>query len=242
MASAASGKGGGKGNGPASQPAQGSSGNGSAGGAFTGKADQHLPTFDNAQRNYKEFRKRCEIYRKKMELAGRSAETIFNIVTLLTGKSWDVIDDLPVEILQDADGYQRVFERLDRAIKLDALTELPDDFENFFVRLKRRPQQTLQVLVRLCQGRETASCHPQCGLARQGEGLVAFQKVRHQQRANIGAGNLTIEATQKAMYFILGQDSKMEWRVRGNKSDLYYQDEDDDYLDDYDGDEADPAY
>ncbi|CAE7647792.1 GIP [Symbiodinium sp. CCMP2592] len=113
-------------------------------GATTGKADQYVPVFDNSQRSYKEFRKRCELYRVKMELAGRKQETIFNIVTLLTGKAWDMIDDMSTETFQSDGGYNAVFERLDRGFKYEPLTELPEDFETFFVKLNRKPSQTLQ--------------------------------------------------------------------------------------------------
>ena len=79
---------------PTASGAAGGAGSGSSTGYLTGKADQYVPVFDNTQRGYKEFRKRCELYQRKMELAGRQKETVFNIATLLTGKAWDVIDGL----------------------------------------------------------------------------------------------------------------------------------------------------
>ena len=36
-----------------------------------------------------EYRRRCEVYKQKMEMAGRGKETIFNPVILMTGRSWD---------------------------------------------------------------------------------------------------------------------------------------------------------
>ena len=50
--------------------------------ANTGKADNYVPVFSNQQREYKEFKKRAEIYRVKMRLAGRQKETVFNLVTM----------------------------------------------------------------------------------------------------------------------------------------------------------------
>ncbi|CAE6924520.1 GIP [Symbiodinium sp. CCMP2592] len=110
----------------------------------TSKADNYVPVFDNTQRGYKEFRKRREIYKTKMSMAGRSKETVFNIITLLQGKAWDLVDDIELEVLQGEQGYQTVFDRLDKGFKYDPLTELPEDFENFFVRLHRKGTQTLQ--------------------------------------------------------------------------------------------------
>ncbi|CAE7220782.1 spa [Symbiodinium microadriaticum] len=227
--------GGGKGSGNAgpSSPA-----NGGETPYLTGKADQFVPTFDNQQRHYKEFRKRCEVYKKKMEIANRSQETIFNIVTLLTGKAWDLIDDIGMDVLQGEQGYNRVFERLDRGFKFDALTELPEDFEHYFVRLHRAPGETLQDYAsNYARAERQLRVTHQVELPEKVRAWWFLRKsgISREQRqlilTNVGSENLTVEATQKAMYFILGQDSKMEHRPRG-KADLYYQDEDAYYEDD----------
>ena len=219
-------KGGGKAGAPTGSGAQ------PAGGAPTGKADQYVPVFDNSQRSYKEFRKRCELYRVKMELAGRKQETIFNIVTLLTGKAWDMIDDLSTETLQSEGGYNAVFERLDRGFKYEPLTELPEDFETFFVKLSRKPSQTLQEYAAEFsraerQLRVTHSVTlPEKVLSwwylrRSGIGREQRQLVL----TNVGADNLSLENVQKAMNFILGQDSRLEPRWGKSKTDVFYHDE-----------------
>jgi len=112
-------------------------------GVNTTKADSHVPVFDNVSKNYLEYRRRCEVYKQKMEMAGRGKETIFNPVILMTGRSRDLVEDLDVEQLAN-DGYKKVFERLDKGFQFDPLTELPGDFERFFMSLKRRAGQTLQ--------------------------------------------------------------------------------------------------
>ena len=56
---------------------------------FTAKADNFVPTFSGKQVDYKEFRRRCDIYAAKMKLAKRDNETVFNIVTSLKGQAWD---------------------------------------------------------------------------------------------------------------------------------------------------------
>ena len=60
----------------------------------TARLDNYVPTFNNVQKDYREFRKRCEIYKKKMELGNRGSEVVYNIVTLLQGKAWDLVEDL----------------------------------------------------------------------------------------------------------------------------------------------------
>ena len=217
-------------------------------GAATGKADQYVPVFDNSQRSYKEFRKRCELYRVKMELEGRQQETIFNIVTLLTGKAWDMVDDLTTATLQGDGGYDAVFERLDHGFRYEPLTELPEDFETFFVKLTRKANQTLQEYAADFsraerQLRVTHSVElPQKVLAwwflrRSGIGREQRQLVL----TNVGADNLTLENVQKAMNFILGQDSRLDTRWARTKADAFYQDEiPDDGPDFYEDDE--PTY
>ena len=98
-----------------------------------------------------------------MELAGRGKETVFNLVTLMTGRAWGLVEDLAVEQLSNG-GYRKVFERLDKGFQFDPLTELPGDFEKFSMSLTRKQGQTLTGLhsgVHSC--RETPEDHTLCG-------------------------------------------------------------------------------
>jgi hypothetical protein len=94
-----------------------------------------VPTFNGKQGDYREHRRRCDIYQMKMKLANREKETVFNLVTLLQGRAWDCVEDLTVEDLAKSEAYATVFERLDAAFKFDAMTELPSDFESYFVKM-----------------------------------------------------------------------------------------------------------
>lgn len=131
---------------PKSQPSAPSTAaaNGTGDGAFTGKADAYVPIFSGRQVDYREFRRRCDLYEAKMKLASREKETVFNIATLLQGRAWDLVEDMGVDDLKAEGSYQAVFKRLDAAFKYEPLTELPNDFEAFFVRLQRKQGQTLQ--------------------------------------------------------------------------------------------------
>ena len=51
---------------------------GGAADAYTGKADSYVPTFNGKQGDYREHRRRCDIYQMKMKLANREKETVFN--------------------------------------------------------------------------------------------------------------------------------------------------------------------
>ena len=107
----------------------------------TARLDNYVPTFNNVQKDYREYRKRAEIYKKKMDLGNRGSEVVYNLVTMLTGKAWDLVEDMSMEQMPAAGAYDEVFRRLDGGFRYDPLTELPDDFEQFCMKLQRRNNQ-----------------------------------------------------------------------------------------------------
>ena len=50
---------------------------------------------------------------------------------MLTGRAWDLVEDLNIESLAETNGFDLIFDRLDAGFRYDPLTELPDDFENY---------------------------------------------------------------------------------------------------------------
>ena len=62
----------------------------------------------------------------------------------MAGNAWDLVEDVTMDQMAGDDAYETSFTRLDRGFKSDPLTELPDDFEQYFVRVQRKPKQTLQ--------------------------------------------------------------------------------------------------
>ena len=198
---------------------------------LTGKADSFVPTFSGKQSEYREFRKRCDIYAAKMRLAKRQSETIFDIVTLLTGRAWDCIEDFTVDQLAESSAYDKVFQRLDNVFQYETMTELPADFEAFFVKLQRCVGQTVQEYQADFDHveRRLISVHKiqlpekirawwflrRSGLTKEQRQLVLTQ---------LGETNLTLSKTMAAMNFIIGQDAKMDapsrW-TRGSSSTGY---------------------
>ena len=138
---------------------------------------------------------------------------------MMSGKAWDLVEDLPVAEMEKEEGFEKIFERLDKGFRYDPLTELPDDFEAYFIKLQRRSNQTLQEWSAeyLRAERRLTTTH----------GVTLPEKIRawfflrrsgvsKEQRqlslTNVGAENLNLEAVSKAMNFILGQDSRLEGR------------------------------
>ena len=218
-----------------------SNGGGASGGrddrpGHQNKLDSFVPIFDNQQRNYREFRKRCELYKRKMEMGSRQKETVFNIVTMLTGKSWDLVEDFSMEQLAAENAFEAVFARLDSGFRYDPLTELPEDFEMFFIKLQRRGGQTLQDYITdfMKAERRLKNSH----------GVELPEKVKawwflrrsgitREQRqmilTNVGVTGLAMDTVMKAMSFILGQDSRTDTsqRYKGHKEVYYHEEEHD---------------
>ena len=208
------------------------SGGGGTAGVSTTKADSHVPIFDNTAKSYREYRRRCEVYKQKMELAGRAKETVFNLVTLMTGRAWDLVEDLDVEQLSN-DGYRKVFERLDKGFQFDPLTELPGDFEKFFMSLSRKQGQTLQDYTQefTHAERRLRTIH-QVDLPEKVRAWFFLRRsgLSKEQRlmvlSSVGHAKLDIDNVQKTMNFVIGQDTKLEGsRWARSKDSVMYNDE-----------------
>ena len=206
--------------------------------AYTGKADSHVPVFSNLQKDYREYRKRAELYKKKMELAGRQQEVVFNLVTLMTGRAWDLVDDMEMADLQKEDALDKVFARLDSAFKPDLMTELPDDFEAFFVKLQRKAGQTLQEYQTefgRVERRLRASHQVELPEKVKAWWFLRRSGVSREQRqmvmTQIGTERLNLAAVERAMNFIMGQDSKVDASRSGHANkqkptyDMFYSEE-----------------
>ena len=111
---------------------------------YAAKAHEYVPEFKNRAADYKEYKGRVLIYEKKTQLASRATETAFNVMASLTGRAWDACEDLPMDQLESEGGTSVLLERLDAVFKYDAISELPADFEAFFMHMRRGRHQTIQ--------------------------------------------------------------------------------------------------
>lgn len=111
---------------------------------YAGKAHEYVPEFSNRACGYKEFKKRAQLYEPKTVLAGWQSETAFNVMAALTSRAWDAVEFLQMSDLEASTGTSTLLKRLDAVFKYDAITELPNDFENFFMHTRRSKNQTIQ--------------------------------------------------------------------------------------------------
>ena len=180
---------------------------------YAGKAHEHVPEFTGKATDYKEYRKRLMLYEKKMALAGRGTETSFNVLCTLKGRAWDACEDISMSDLEGSSGMAKIYERLDKIFKFDAITELPGDFEAFFCTLQRRKNSTLQEYAgdfeRALRKLEAHNVNlPDKVIGwyfMRRAGLTQSQ--RQMIMSSIGTETLSLDTVRKAMNFVIGQDS-----------------------------------
>ena len=202
---------------------------GSSGGAYTAKAHEFIPEFSGKAIDYKEYRKRLMLYDRKMDLAGRKKETAFNVLSSLKGRAWDSCEDLSMEQLEGENGMTEILRRLDTVFKFDAITELPNDFESFFIILTRKRHETMQEYMANFerQLRKLAAHEVQLPdkvigwyfLRRAG----LSQNQRQMIMSTITTATLSLDTVRKAVNFVIGQDQTPDggggsWRKNDYRS------------------------
>ena len=233
---------------------------------YAAKAHEYVPEFSNKVTDYKEFKKRVLLYEKKMALANRKGETAFNVMAALTGRAWDAVEDMDMAELESDQGTKKLLDRLDSVFKFDAITELPADFETFFMHTHRKRNQTIQEYtadyerqLRRLESHNVVLPDKVIGwfyLRRAG----LKQDQRQVVMSTLSVEKISLETVRKALNFVIGQDntsigetsSPGRWH---KKESIYYEDEwpqspdwdDIDYEDEideafYQWDDADAAY
>ena len=102
-----------------------------------------MPEFPGTTDGYKEYRKKVELYAARMRGLERETTVGLDLMQGLKGRAWEAVEDLDITRLEAEKGWQLVLDRLDAVYKYDARTELPTEFENFFMKLGRKPRETL---------------------------------------------------------------------------------------------------
>ena len=83
------------------------------------------------------------LYHHKMKISKRSAESVLNILGSFQGVTWWLFEDFSVEEAEKEDGFSKIITKLDKNIEYDDRVLLPNDFEEYFNLLQRKPQQSL---------------------------------------------------------------------------------------------------
>ena len=103
----------------------------------------YVPEFTGTTEGYKEYRKKVELYAARARTKESENSVGLDLMQGLRGRAWDAVEDLDVAELEKDKGWELVLKRLDSVYKYDARTEMPTEFENFFMKLGRKPRETL---------------------------------------------------------------------------------------------------
>jgi len=225
-----------------------------AGGEHNTTKDSYIPLFSGAPSDYKEWRKRINIYAMKMRVAKREPEGLLSIIGSLTGTAWKLLENFPIDEIEKAGAFEKMLKVLDKAFEYDRTVQLPNDFDRYFSQLQRRPGQTLLEYT-------TEHDHLYSKLA--DHDVTLLSKVRgwhllrraglskeQKQLVTTQAPNMERNKVQEALFLILGQDHKTVaggghhhaqhrgFRGKGRGYAVYYEDDNqheaDDWADDND--------
>ena len=115
--------------------------------AYADLRDSYVPLFSGQPADYREWRQRIQLYRRKMLLSKRANESVLNIVGSFKGVVWRLFEDWSLEKLEKDDAFDAILQVLDGNFAYDQRVQLPADFEGYFSLLQRLPGQTLLTYV-----------------------------------------------------------------------------------------------
>eukprot|EP00913_Durusdinium_trenchii_P017004 g15989.t1 len=189
---------------------------------------------------YKEYRKRLNLYHKKMVISKRAGESVLNILGSFSGVTWKLFEDYPVEDVEKSDAFSKILEKLDKNFEYDDRVLLPNDFEEFFNLIQRKPQQSLLTYVTEFDTSYRKLMAHNVSLPGQVQGWHLLRRAaltkEQRQMVTLKAPTLEKQAVIDALYLLFGQDYKAggwnndrdrkfaRWKGRG-----YAAYEDDDY-------------
>ena len=184
-----------------------------AGGTIEAMRDTCIPIFNNRVNDYREWRQRITLYKRKLVLQGKEKEAILNLLTSVHGVAWKQVEHMVESVVESSDGFDRWLATLDAAFKYDSRVEMPRALEKFFYQLTRRGDQTL---LSYCSGsdhreqlREIEKFGIQIPDSVSGWMLLRRSQLTLEQRqlvqSQVGAEMKTAKV-EEAMYYLFGQD------------------------------------
>lgn len=105
--------------------------------------DTYIPIFTNKPGDYKEWRQRILLYKRKSDLNKKQKDPTINLMTSLSGIAWKQIEGIAEKAAEAEDGFMMILTELDKTFKYDHQVEMPRAFERFFFGLHRREGQTM---------------------------------------------------------------------------------------------------
>ena len=208
--------------------------------------DTYIPLFSGAPQDFKEWRKRINIYYKKMELTNRKTEAVLNLIGSLQGTAWRLVEDFNLDDAGKDNAWKEILKKLDAAFQYDSRVQLPNDFDSYF-NLQRAPGQTLLQYVTTHDELYRRICDHSITLpgAVQGWHLLRRAGLSKDQRQLVLTQSPGVEKNkvQEALFLLFGQDFKAgghhhdrRWKgkARGKGYAVYEEEEDANYEEGWD--------
>jgi hypothetical protein len=169
--------------------------------------DTYIPVFSNKPTDYREWRQRINLYRRKLELQNKGKEAVLNVLTSLHGVAWRQLEPKVDNILaKDEGAFDLILAELDATFRYNEDVEMPRAFEKFFYGTARKPEQTL--LSYVADHREALGEVEKHGvqISDKVSGWILLRRsgLTHEQKQLILSQNpkLTYAKVVEAMYFL----------------------------------------
>ena len=122
-------------------------------------SERGVPTFDGTMSNYREYRRRVQVYHLRMRLEDREELVGLNLLSGLSGAAWEAVEHIDV-LGGDAEKgdpklIAAILKELDLRFKYDARTELPT-----------RPSRTSSTALHANLARRCSTTSTACGSSR----------------------------------------------------------------------------
>ena len=174
--------------------------------------DSYVPLFSNQPSDYREYRKRLNLYHKKMVISKRTGESALNIIGSFSGVTWKLFEDFPIENVEKGDAFSKILEKLDKNFEYDDRVLLPNDFEEYFNLLQRKPQQSLLAYVTEYDTAYRKLVSHNVSLPGQVQGWHLLRRAgltrEQRQMVTLKAPTLEKQNVIEALYLLYGQDYK----------------------------------
>ena len=174
--------------------------------------DSYVPLFSSQPSDYREYRKRLNLYHKKMVISKRTGESVLNIIGSFSGVTWKLFEDFPIEDVEKGDAFSKILEKLDKNFEYDDRVLLPNDFEEYFNLLQRKPQQSLLAYVTEYDTAYRKLMSHNVSLPGQVQGWHLLRRAgltrEQRQMVTLKAPTLEKQNVIEALYLLYGQDYK----------------------------------
>ena len=188
--------------------------------------DSYIPVFTNKPSDYREWRQRIQLYRKKLELQNKGKEAVLNVLTSLHGVAWRQIEAKVDAILaKDQGAFDALITKMDSLFRYNEDVEMPRAFEKFFYGLNRRPDQTLMAYVADHRQALHEVEKPGVQISDKVSGWILLRRsgltAEQKQLIQSQGPKLAYDKIVETMFYLLGQDYKgkitvdlSKWRGR----------------------------